>query len=272
MSHLNDINVLLMGNSHIANGLIPDSIGCGVFNTAISGRPFYYDTELVKQYIGKMRNIKTVIMPLDYFSFYMGRERRNPRNPRKIISNQMDDTYRCMYYKYMNVPADIWYWSEIINSKLNYMHRFLETPKKESLCDSLGYSILKLSKRDENWEYRGLPLLIDSSLPKNIMDYNFLYEEYSTIAKITQQKNVRLILVGTPLYKTYHEDMNKDVVKEVHDFAAKLKKEFPNVEYYDFSFDNRFVPEDFNDASHMSELGAAKFSKIMKIIIENNAQ
>ena len=66
--------------------------------------------------------------------------------------------------------------------------------------------------------------------------------------------------------------MNKDVVKEVHDFAAKLKKEFPNVEYYDFSFDNRFVPEDFNDASHMSELGAAKFSKIMKIIIENNAQ
>lgn len=272
MSHLNDISVLLMGNSHIANGLIPDSIGCGVFNVATSGRPVYYDTELIKQYVPQTVNLKIVVMPLDYFSFYMGREVINPRNPKSSKNSKMDDTYKCMYYKYMNVPANFWCWSEIINSKFNYMHRFLEDSKQATGCDSLGYIINKFSKKNGNWEYRSLPMLIDITIPKNTKDYNLLYEEYSTIAKITQQKNVRLILVGTPLYKTYHEDMNKNVVKEVHDFAAKLKKEFHNVEYYDYTFDSRFKDDDFNDAGHLSEFGAAKFSKIMKGIIENHAQ
>ena len=270
MTHLNDINVLLMGNSHIANGLIPDSIGYGVFNTATSGRPAHYDIELLKQYVPQIRNLKVVVMPLDYAKFYLGRERPNPRFIQRTTDRE--NSARCVYFKYMNVKDDFWYWSEILNSKDNFMHRFIEDPEQARCCDSLGYQILKISKRRANWEHGHLPKLVDYSMPKNMKNYNLLYEEYSTIAKITQQKNVRLILVGTPLYKTYHEDMNKDVVKEVHDFAAKLKKEFPNVEYYDFSFDNRFVPKDFNDAGHLSEFGAAKFSKIMKGIIENHAQ
>lgn len=270
MSHLEDIHVLLMGNSHIEEGLIPDSIGTGVFNAAISGRTYNYDNELIKQYIPYTKNLKVVIMPLDYPLFYLGRDTANPKIHFQPID--LSRTYKCMHYKYMDVKADFWYWPEILNSKIKFVARFFNTPEQARGCDSLGYIKLKLSGRRSNWELGGLPKFIDSKRPINKEKFDSLYNAYSSMAKISSKKNVRFILVSTPLYKTYHEDMNKDVVKEVHDFAAKLKKEFPNVEYYDFSFDNRFVPEDFNDASHMSEFGAAKFSKVIKEIIENHAQ
>ena len=47
-------------------------------------------------------------------------------------------------------------------------------------------------------------------------------------------------------------------------FVAFLKQKYPNVEYYDYSTDKRFVDEDFKDASHLTNIGANKFSKIIK--------
>ena len=45
---------------------------------------------------------------------------------------------------------------------------------------------------------------------------------------------------------------------------ANLKQKNPNVEYYDYSTDERFIDEDFYDASHLTDIGANKFSKIVK--------
>ena len=56
----------------------------------------------------------------------------------------------------------------------------------------------------------------------------------------------------------------------MRDFVKRIQKDFPTVEYYSFKRDERFLPEDFHDASHLSELGAPKFSKIFKEIIDGN--
>lgn len=273
MSHREDIHILLMGNSHIFDGLIPDSMGYGVFNTAVSGRPYIYDNDLIKQYVPLLNNLEAVIVPLDYFSFYLGREYQNPRVLGKQESgNMMNSTHKCMHYKYMNVKADFWYWSELLNSKMNFMSRFVKSAEETRECDSLGFRRNKLSKRKEGWKTGSLPLLINSKKPIVKQKYNILENAYSSMASVTFEKNVRLILVGTPLYKTYHEDINKDVVIEIKEFAKKLQKKYPNVEYYDYTFDPRFKDDDFYDAGHLSEFGAAKFSKIMKGIIENHAQ
>lgn len=266
MTHLDDLQILLMGNSHIQDGVIPDSIGYGAFNTAIAGRLPYYDAQLLKQYLPKMKNIRVVVMPLDYLCFYFGRDKKNPNNT--IPPTNMRRTYRCMYYKYMGVKDDIWYWPELLNSKMRFINRFFQTSKSSRECDSLGNARLKLKNRKKCWENRGLPKLIDTSIPKDINKYNRLYEIYHSIATVTAARNTKLILIGTPLYENYLEDMNPDVVIEMHDFAKKLMGEFPNTEYYDFSFDPRFNSDDFNDASHLSEVGAIKFSRILRDIIK----
>ena len=58
--------------------------------------------------------------------------------------------------------------------------------------------------------------------------------------------------------------MKKEVNEEMLSFVHRLQKKYPIIEYYDYCYDNRFVDEDFMDSSHLSEIGANKFSRIVK--------
>lgn len=267
LNHLDDIHVLLMGNSHILYGLKPDSMGEGVFNTAISARKVYYDAGLIKQYVPKIKHLETVVMPLDYFSFYLGREVADDGGNRDISFGNTD---KCMYYKYMDIPSPFWYWSELLNSKLNYMGRFVKSPEESRECDSLGCKMMKLAGRQLRWEHIALPRQVDTSIKIDIKQYDQLLQFYKEMAEITSDKHSRLILISTPLYRTYVARMNPVIKNEMYSFVAQLREDYQNIEYYDFMLDGRFKDEDFIDAGHLSELGAAKLSRILKNILSQS--
>lgn len=262
-SHINDIQCLLLGNSHIEEALNPKLMGEGVFNLAISGRPHIYDIELAKRYVPQMNNLNVVIIPIDYSMFYFGREKDNPNEI--MAQPKFGDTYKCMYTKYMGIHVDgFWYWPELLNSKLDYLSRFTQSKKESIECDSLGYIALPLSNRTSDWQYRFLPKIVDINMSKDQAKYNELYNQYKVLAEVTRNNGVRLVLLHTPTYITYQKYVKPSVEEELNDFVALLQKEFPFVEYYDYSLDNRFVDEDFHDASHLTDVGATKFSKIVK--------
>lgn len=264
-SHINDIKVLLLGNSHIDQSLNPQWIGDGVFNFAIQGRAKKYDAELAKKYIPHMKNLKIVIMPLDYFDFHFGRETKEETNS---VKDNYSSTYKCMYYKYMGIRLDgWWYWSELINSRLNYMSRFFLTEKETQECDSLGFVKHGLDERRGGWKNERLPAQIDVLKEKDIEMYNQFFLIYMTIAKLAQDQAARLVLLSTPMYKTYQMEMNQSIVAEIYDFVIKLKRVYPNVEYYDFTYDKNFYDEDFYNASHLSDSGAKKFSMLVSAIV-----
>lgn len=261
--HINDIKCLLLGNSHIDQALIPNIMGDGVFNMAISGRNIVYDIEIAKRYVPQMNQLKILIMPLGYYRFYFGRSKDNPNEVTK--TSEYGKTRRCMYYKYMGIRINhFWYWSELLNSKLNYMSRFLKNDADARECDSLGYIKHSLSERKDNWENRSLPKIVDTSLDANKEKQELLFKRYCTLAEVAKNQGVKLVLLFTPLYKTYNNSINPIVKKEMNTFVANLKQKYPNIEYYDYSTDERFVDEDFFDSSHLSDIGANKFSKIVK--------
>ena len=90
---------------------------------------------------------------------------------------------------------------------------------------------------------------------------------YETLARISYHQGLRLILITTPVYETYQKRMNKYVSIEMSNFYKHLNKMYPNVEYYDFSHDDRFIEDDFYDASHLSDSGAKKFSILVSEIV-----
>jgi hypothetical protein len=42
-----------------------------------------------------------------------------------------------------------------------------------------------------------------------------------------------------------------------------MKAVFPDMEYYEFMNDSRFVPDDFLDATHLNPQGADKLTRIL---------
>ena len=50
-------------------------------------------------------------------------------------------------------------------------------------------------------------------------------------------------------------------------FVNKLQAKYSNVEFYNFLYADGFLPEDFNDSSHLTDTGAIKFSKLLAHVI-----
>lgn len=266
--HHNDIKVLLLGSSHIEEAVKPELVGDGVFNLAISARLIEYDAALAEKYVPMLDSLKVLVMPIDYTNFFFERQIDNPKT--KTIPEDLTGTCRCMHTKYMGIREDgLRYWSEILNSKLNYMSRFWNNRQKLQECDSLGYVKLDIKDRLPDWDYRAVPSLLDTTKTIDYEAYARIWNIYERIAKQAQQKKVRLILITPPVYKTYQEAIHPIVLNDMHQFAEKLHTKYPCVEYHEYLFNDNFLPDDFNDSSHLTENGAIKFSHLLADIINN---
>lgn len=264
--HLKDIKVLLLGSSHIEEAVKPELVGKGVFNLAISARIKDYDVALADIYVPKMDSLEAIVMPIDYTNFFFERQHENPLT--KSIPEDLSGTCRCMHTKYMGTRIDpFWYFSEILNSKLNYMSRFWNKRQKLQECDSLGYVRLDINERLADWDLRSIPAVIDTTKAIDQASYDEMLQQYEQLAQVTKKRQVRLVLVATPVYKTYQESIHPIVLNDIHVFVQKLQKSYPHVEYYENLFDDRFTADDFQDASHLTEAGAIKYSKILSDII-----
>ena len=262
-NHLNDISVLLMGNSHIEEALIPNMIGDSVFNFAISGRSYTIDFELAERYIPMMDNLSVVLMPLDYTAFNLGRlEHKDDVEPKQ--RERINSTYKCMYTKYFGVKQyGFFYWSEILNSCENYMGRLAKDNNRD-FCDSLGFVGMDVQKRPEDWKEQRVPGRLIPNAEINKDAYNKLMQGYEKICSLCKKRGARIVLVSTPVYKTYQDAMSEVLLSDMRDFVDSLKSKYDNVEYYNFLFSQEFNDEDFFDAGHLTLTGAEKFSMMLK--------
>ena len=265
--HINDIKCLLMGDSYIEMGLNPSMMGDGVFNMAIMGRTTIYDVELAKRYVPQMEQLQFLVIPLAYHHFFFGRKikKETANADVKKKPSGLRETRKCMYYKYMGLRVDgFWYWSELLNSKLDYMSRFFRNDEDCRECDSLGFFKWDFSKRGDNWMNIDQTSIVDTTIEANREEQALLYAQYCTLAELAGSRGAKLVILSTPKYKTFNNQTNPVIKREMEAFVADLKQKYPNVEYYDYSTDERFVDDDFYNANHLSEFGASKFSKIVK--------
>jgi len=270
-THINDIRVLFLGNSYFEEGIRADLIEKGSFNLASSGRNIAFDAEIARQYFSQMSRLEVVVVPLDYSVFDFGRGVKNPQDKRLGIE-AMASSFWCMNYKYLNLHVGpFWNWSEILNSRFNYMSRFWQDRSESVECDSLGYVKLELGSRVSDWECRSLPPIIDTSKPIDFLSYNNYYQNLLTIAKCCQQAGVKFLLVNTPKSELYQKDVNANVMNEISQFVKRIQAECANTFYVDYTYDTDFVDSDFYDACHLTDCGAIKFSvKIRHFIVMNN--
>ncbi|OCB78491.1 hypothetical protein [Flavobacterium crassostreae] len=64
------IEVLFLGSSHIYFGINPEYITKKSFNVAHSSQSLNFDLEIIKKYKNRWKNLKYIIVPIDYFSMY----------------------------------------------------------------------------------------------------------------------------------------------------------------------------------------------------------
>jgi len=246
----NELEVLFLGNSHVYFGINPVYINKKSFNASHISQSLDYDLAILKKYEGELKNLKYVIVPIDYFSFYSNLEYG--------IENWRIKNY-VIYY---DMPQKNSFWDnfEILNGKFENNLLRLTSNQSNITCNTLGWGTIYNSKNNKNLDDTGLI----SSKRHTVIKDNSIYDKniqvVNSFIDFANRKNIKLIFITSPAYKTYSENLNKEQLETSINTINKLISGKTNSKYYNLLNDNSFKKGDFYDADHLNEIGAKKLS------------
>ena len=253
------LETLVLGNSHSFYGIKPQLLDGSAFNLANVSQTFPYDRFLLEKY--PYPKLHTVVLTVSYPSFF----------EQRLEEGRF--WYLCSYYKiYMDCPdhSDFSYYNFEASNMDNYRKK-LELYLKHSSridCDAYGWgTTYKLSRKDMKAWNDG------SGAVEAVGRHTYTWDEavenarinfpaVKGIADFCNGKNIRLFLVTTPCTPEYNALVDQRQLKEMYVLVDSLRKtnEFVHLDYMQ---DKRFAGDDFFDSDHLSVVGAEKFSKIL---------
>lgn len=256
MRHSDDVETLFWGSSHAYFGIRPEYIPRS-FNLANTSQNLKYDYFMLEQYAGQCRQLKTVVLPISYFTLF------------SCGFEGTDNWWYAINYKiYMDCP----YHPDFSKYNLELAHPSVYTGKLKTFlfgrqkndCDSLGWgTAYSLASRLSTWETTDA---IAAARRHTAEDWSHLEENlffFRKIVSFCSSHSFSLILVTTPTWHAYHERLDTGQLDKMYEVIHAMQHEYA-LPYYDYLKDSRFVADDFYDSDHLSEVGARKFSLLLK--------
>ena len=245
------VETLIYGSSHGMNGINPSYIDGLAFNLGLMSQSLKYDAFLLLKWGDQYKKLKTIIVPISYFTFFFDEPFGSPQVP-------------CYYKNYMDCPYHSGvnrYSFEMLYFK--QMHGKYVTVRNNGwkvLCDELGWlgSDPKAPDWDDPVQAKKTVQLHSGTTDYVSSNYDYLRE----MALYCKTHQVRMILVSTPMWKIYNQLLDSNRVEIIRSQIYKIQKEF-GLEYYNYREDSRFAEDDFSDIQHLSASGAKKFTKIL---------
>lgn len=255
------IEILVLGSSHSNFGINPQYFGREAFNLSNTSQGLYQDYKLLLRFLPEFGNLKTVIIPISYFSL-------------QSDLAKTPEAWRCGYYSYyMGVQADT---SSATFDLRNHSALFLwDGPLKvlsgirkvkKMDINEYGYQAPEPSKKSIN------EIINDDAGKKRVayhdqlMDPSVIQSNMRALEDMVgelNKRNIKAVFVTTPVYKTYHDHISADNYRIMTEAIETLTSKY-SLKYHNYFYDSRFTLSDFLDNDHLNEEGAKKFSGILK--------
>ena len=268
--HGDEIQALAVGHSQLYDGFMPESFYLPSFNLCNSSQSYIDNYYLFRELLPYMPNLKLVIIPVGYLNVGV----INSNKKKMILSDRS-----CYYHKYMNLDYDghvpIRYLFESFDP-LRAAKKVYEYYIKHSDivgCDSMGRRSTHYL-RDRKHEL-GYENILEAYTRKEcaynklcLDDENFLHKTIEML----WEKNISIVMVSPPYYwdcgfKNINEEQRRFTKKYMDD----LCKKYP-IFYFDYESDSTFTYDDFFNETHLSEIGAKKFTEMLNKDINQLSQ
>ncbi len=254
------IKVLVLGNSHALHDLNPKYLSENAYNLAYSSQTLDMDYLILTKYISRMTSLKTVIIPISYFSLYKNLEDSEEKWRYKNY---------VLYLRVLMTFHPVKHSEVLSNSLRNNIRRiFSYYIKNENtlICNDTGFADNYTGHDESDFNEMAVKTAQSHELgsDKTYLKNTCLLEE---ICKITAERKIRLVLINPPADPRYLKALNPVKITKNKDFSTSLCMRFPSVLYLDFSRNKDFVTDDFYDVDHLNLTGSEKLSrKLAKII------
>lgn len=262
------IQVLILGSSYGLYDLNPDYFHLYTFNGSEALQSLDLDKKIFDKYEEKMTELKYVIMPITFGSFFFKLESSKENHLAKNYSlyyglrSTNDPTN---YFELLNQPFSV-NRTRLIDHYFKHRNDIKITDRG---FDSTYYAMVtteELSGPTANYAIKQL----------NITDFR----KYDELKKCLEQiidkcktRNVKVILFTPPAYKTFYSPADTLELNTSIRTCQMIQADHSNVSYVNYLEDTDFTKDDFFDISHLNGLGAKKLSqKINAIILADSSK
>jgi len=253
------IELIAFGTSQMAGAINPDFIEAPSICLASSSQHHKLDFTILKQLLPETKNLKYVVLELSTSHFEL------PHNSKNFWKTSV-------YLKYFNVNAferQTYFKDELIflsNPEI-YSERLIDyyllNKDKETLNlygfnTDEGYGAFKKYNYDEAVISK-LKTTPNQKENPEIFNHNTAY--FYSMLDFLKEHHLQTIICSLPLYKTYRDHLNPNIVRRRDSIISIIKKNYPDVIYLNLESDTDFKVEDFNNANHLDLSGAKIFSE-----------
>jgi hypothetical protein len=251
-----NVQVLFLGNSHFFFGINPEYMSQRSFNAVHISQSLNFDLAILEKYNSRWKNLKYIIIPVDYFSLY-------------TTLDGSEENWRVKNYSiYYGIPPLLNYFSsfEIFNGKLSANFLRIKTyfvdHKSDVTCNKFGFGTTYNSKDCKNLDESGITAIKRHTVDvvKNQTTFLENIQVLQSIIKFAHNHNVKIIFATCPAYAAYTDKLDalqySNTVNKIIEMSTKQKNTF----YYNYLYDSAFTKSDFFDADHLNEIGAKKFT------------
>lgn len=274
-SHSDEIEVLVLGSSHSLYGINPKYFSQKTYNMAYVSQSLDLDYKILEKYQDRFKNLKTIIVDISYFSLYAtletGPEQWRAKNyniyydiPTSKATNNFEILTNKLDINYSRMKS--YYTKKIKNDKA-----FIDSTFTAKMYN--GWISLKPVKNTDDLEETGVAAAerhtYDITERSKVEIHDKQTNVLGKIVDWSKQKNVKVVFVTTPTYKTYYSRINADQWDNTHKIIEDICRKNSNCQYINLlkNEGNLFTEKDFSDADHLSETGAEKMSKLINQLL-----
>lgn len=260
VSHADSIGALVLGHSQLYDGFMPEAFCLPAFNMSNSSQTYTDNFFLLRELLPRMPKLKMVIMPVGYIDVTV-----------QDNAHRLNLTDRCCYYhKYMHLDYDgqlpVRYRYECLDPFRAGEKLFLYYVMQADIvrCDSMGRRNTNyLCNRKHPLGHRNY--IQRYTQPEHdtrklcLQDEHYLRETF----RMLSQRGIMAVMVSPPYFWDYGFSGVNEAQRQFPKERIKvLSREFP-VQYIDFESNSAFTYDDFFNETHLSELGAEKFTRML---------
>ena len=269
---------IVVGSSYARFGIEESLYKKRAKNLGLPSQDIYYASKIVKQIIELNYGVKDVFIGCSYYYFYSDVSRSRMEAERKQVSDIYYPIFGDLHNSMFLRKTDEFEKSSIfdverimkliINELSNGMEYFSLFRSRESM--KIGeWEPAECHWKDVEQEEKNRVAEIRADAHNKCIKYKESYKEnieiLNELVNECNEREIRLWVVALPMSESYKKYFNPEFKLDFYRALNSIEGEIHLIDFNDIGI---FIDEDFNDADHLSEKGAAKVTEVINQICE----
>ena len=254
-----EVHIGNLGSSHGLYDFSYDKItdkGYSCFNFANTSQSYNYDYAVLKEFGHYLTDGSVLFIPVSYFSFN-----------NEVINSTEAEAMSIRYYHFLspkNIP-DYDLYVDIVTTKFPILSAGEDIMQ---LFPKLN-TVLTAHAADDGINVEEFARLSHDRYSRHFQNKEeyFMQERIENLYDVIgycREHGITPVLITTPFSKYYNDPVSQDFLQEFYATVNTVASD-TDVNYYDYSHDNRFSEnlEYFADSDHLNDAGAVYFTDIL---------